>query len=567
MKFKDNLTRRDFLKFAGVNLAALALPGVHLPGGEGFPINIVKWPKISEDQLPSRVVDILSRVPTTLIDSHGFLNLLDAQNFSLGTVPLTPTLWNIENSQVVDRLYSHIPWGIVLHWYGDRENFDGTVKSYLRGFDSLRQIDNYVTRTSAHFLVGSGDPGIDQKQGQGIFVLQTQAPASDGTPFVASHLQPLNYQNHLEKKQYFVRALYQMGYDGIGVHSLLQDLFDGPKLDPNMRTIAIEIAGYDFENPAHYPDDQKIANAVSVVCAIMKRYGIPASNLMGHNEIQLGKADPGKKFMALIRYLIGVKALVDKDTVMKRLVFGQFMEQTEGVDQAICRYFEAVHKYLVYVGSRRRVFEWEAESKYWFVHDLLSNGERADKLTSEFCWPFGGGISTPGYTFLQPNNHEGVDLYSGLVNHLQKTTIEKTIQLIAAGKCVFLGRANGRCGGKIAIFRHRQSDGSEIATVYDHLEKFADIQVGQNYSPGQPIGVVENHAAHQNAFLHFSVAYGATWEMDLSRNPDKPLNAGESWIKERYLNPLEYLHKQLELGSGELLPTPKDFYSRPPQPL
>lgn len=565
MHKNDHLTRRDFLKFAGVNLAALALPTLRLPGGEGFPANIVIWPSVPLNVLPPRVVNILSRIPKTMIDSRGFLNLLNAQNLSSGTVPLTPTLWNIENSLAVDRLYTHVPWGIVLHWYGDRENFDGTVKSYLRGFDSLRQIDNYVTRTSAHFLVGAGKPYVDQEQGQEIFVLQTQAPASDGTPFVASHLQPLNYQNHMEKKQYFVRALYQLGYDGIGVHSLLQDLFDGPKLDPNMRTIAIEIAGYDFENPEHYPVDQKIANVVSVVWAIMKRYGIPASNLMGHNEIQLGKADPGKKFMALIRYLIGVKALIEKDPIMKRLVFGQFMEEGRSVDQAICRYFEFIHKYLVYVGSRRRVYEWEAESKYWFVHDLLSSGDRIGLLASEFCWPFGGGISTPGYRFLQPINHEGVDLYSLSVNHAQKTTIEKTIQLIAAGKCVFLGKGGGKCGGKVAIFRHRQNDGSEVATVYDHLEKLGDIQVGQNYSPGYPIGVVESHFTHRDSYLHFSIAYGATWEMDLSISPDKPLNAGESWIKERYLNPLDYLQKRLDLGKHEILSVPVNYYSRPPQ--
>ena len=567
MQNKVHLTRRDFLKFAGANLAAMTLPYMRLPGGEDFPTNIVKWPKISLDQLPPRVINILSRVPATRIDARGFLNLLNRQNLSSGRVPLTPTLWNIENSQIADRLYSHVPWGIVLHWYGDRENFDGTIKSYLRGFDSLRQIDNYVTRTSAHFLVGAGKPGVDQGQGQEIFVLQTQAPASDGTPFVASHLQPLNYQNHKEKKQYFVRALYQMGYDGIGVHSLLQDLYDDPKLDPNMRTIAIEIAGYDFENPEHYPQDQKIANVVSVVWAIMKRYGIQASNLMGHNEIQLGKADPGKKFMALIRYLIGVKALVEDDPVMNRLVFGQFMEETGGVAQAICRYFEAVHKYLVYVGSRRRVYEWEAESKYWFVHDFLSSGDRVGHMASEFCWPFGGGILTPGYRFLQPENHEGVDLYSGLANRDQNPPVGKTIQLIAAGKCVFLGRGGGQCGGKIAIFRHRQTDGSVIATVYDHLERFADIQVGQDYQSGQPIGLVENHSMHSDSYLHFSVAYGATWEMDLSKSPDKPLNAGEGWIRERYLSPLEYLHNQLELGGREINPSPKNFKFSPPQLL
>jgi N-acetyl-anhydromuramyl-L-alanine amidase AmpD len=50
-------------------------------------------------------------------------------------------------------------------------------------------------------------------------------------------------------------------------------------MDPNMRTIAIEITGYDFENPEHYPGEQQIANVVGVVWAVMKRYGIPAMNI------------------------------------------------------------------------------------------------------------------------------------------------------------------------------------------------------------------------------------------------------------------------------------------------
>ena len=488
---------------------------MRIPGGDGFYTVPLSWPSISPDELPSRVENILAKVPNTQIDSHGFLNLLDPKNEPLGSVPFAPTQWNIENSDRADRLYSHVPWGIVLHWFGDRDNFDGTVKSYLRGFDSLRQIDNYITRTSAHFLVGAGKPGINPEQGQEIFILQTQAPASDGTPFVASHLQPLNYQNHKEKKQYFVRALYQLGYDGIGVHNLLQDLYDGPKLDPNMRTIAIEIAGYDFENEEHYPTDQKIANVLSVVWSGMKRYGIPASNLMGHNEIQLGKADPGKKFMALIRYLIGIKALLENDGVMRRLVFGDFLEPDGKPENAVRKYFEFVRSYLLYVGARQRVFEWEAESKYWFVHDLFSNIAQAGPLASEFRWPFNGEISTPGYHFLKPGSHDGIDLYADIDRNLSPGNDSRAIDLIADGKCLFLGQGSGLCKGQVAIFLHRQVDGSEVASIYDHLEQIGNLQMGKTYPLGYRIGSIKSHRNHQDPFLHFSVAYGATWDMDL----------------------------------------------------
>ncbi len=42
-------------------------------------------------------------------------------------------------------------------------------------------------------------------------------------------------------------------------------------------------------------------------------------------------------------------------------------------------------------------------------------------------------------------------------------------------------------------------------------------------------------------FLHFAVAYGATWETDLSQSTDLPMNAKPEWIKERFLDPLAYL--------------------------
>jgi hypothetical protein len=96
-------------------------------------------------------------------------------------------------------LYGHIPWGIVLHWYGDKENFDKTIKGYIRGFDSLRKVATYITRTSAHFLVGP--ERLEQatiNQSTGISVLQTQMPDKDGTPFVASHLMYLDYLAHQE---------------------------------------------------------------------------------------------------------------------------------------------------------------------------------------------------------------------------------------------------------------------------------------------------------------------------------------------------------------------------------
>ena len=72
------------------------------------------------------------------------------------------------------------------------------------------------------------------------------------------------------------------------INPVLKDIFEGPEIDPNFRTISIEIVGSDFDNHENYPSDQKIANTLSVVWAVMERYGIRASDVLGHHEILIG---------------------------------------------------------------------------------------------------------------------------------------------------------------------------------------------------------------------------------------------------------------------------------------
>ncbi|OGO12080.1 MAG: hypothetical protein A2Y53_09380 [Chloroflexi bacterium RBG_16_47_49] len=538
MEHGRQLSRKDFLRFFGLNMLALALPKWRFDtSGLGeYPID---WPWISRDVLPSKLLDILSLVPKMVVDQNGYLVVRSPDGRSAAQIPVAQTQWNAEHSNPGDRLYRHLPWGIVLHWYGDKENFDRSVPGYLRGFDSLRKVDTYITRTSAHFLVGDSLPLPYASQStEAIGILQTQIPDKDGTPFVASHLMPLNYQAHEEKKQYFVRALYHLRNTYSGFNSVLQDFYDGAKFDPNMRTIAIEITGYDFENLVHFPSEQQIANVLSVVWAVMKRYGIPASDLMGHNEIQLGKADPGKKFMALVRFLIGAKALIEKDEQMCRLIFGQFLGDSQDPVRAVRRYFEFVRDYLLLVGTRRTVYEWEAIANYWSTYDRICLGRSKLNVADQFCWPISGQGLTNGYTFLNPNHHEGVDIYS--------PAAQSTVYLVANGKCVFIGDHGGHSQGKLAMFRHRQPDGAEIVSIYCHLSDLGDIQIGNQYPIRCRLGRISRQVAYEDPFLHFAIAYGATWDADLKINHNLPLNAATGWIQDRYLNPNDYLRYQVE---------------------
>jgi len=371
--------------------------------------------------------------------------------------------------------------------------------------------------------------------------LQTQIPDADGTPFLASHLQPLDYLKHRQGKQYFVRALYQLGYRDAAVHSLLQDFYDGPQRDPNLYTIAIEICGYDFENPQHFPGDQQIANLLSVIWAVMKRYQIPASNLLGHHEIQLGKADPGKKFMAFIRYLLGIKALVEKDQEVKRLVFGQFLQSQGEAALAVRSYFKFVRDYLVMVANQSEVYEWESKCNYWLLAPAIFG---SDSLIIADCIrpPFYGINYAEQNTFLHPENHEGIDLFSP-----QKRTGEHITQvhLVANGVCIYSGETNRCRPGKTAIFRHYQPDGAQILTIYSNLSSLSTLKIGEKYEIGFPVGTLGSATGFINAALHFALAYGATWDTDLSVSPSIPINANATWIQRRYMNPEQFLQRAI----------------------
>lgn len=529
------ITRRDFLKLLGVNFAGLLLPAQ-------FSINDDPrgaWPELDPASLPEAVQDVLKCTPPAFIDGRGYL-YIKHPNQAAVEVPLAPTQWNLDHNQPYHRLL-HGSWGIVLHWYGDQDGFKDGIKGYLRGFDSYRRVEDESIQTSAHFLIGDEPPLNKSGQAQkGIGIFQTQAPDRDGTPWIASHLRYLDYQVHKEKKQYFVRAYYQLAKEDPCVHSLLQDMFDGPFQDPNQRTIAIEIAGFDFDNPAFTPGDQKIGNVLATVWALMRRYRIPASNILGHHEIQLGKADPGKKLMATVRFLLGIKALIEDDEQMRDLIFGQFLNGNWNRRQAVEQYFKFVHNYATLVGSRRSIYEWEILSKYWLVMNKLDSGQNI-RLAKELQPPLTALASLDGNAFLAPQNHEGVDLYIRKETSVASSSPAYRVSLMSDGQCLFQSD-HSHCGhGRMGVFRHYRADGADVLSIYEQLRDSPEFVVGQYYPMGFPLGRIQAEKSYQSPYLHFAIAYGSCWELDLQNQGHPPLNAGQGWITERYLEPIKYL--------------------------
>ncbi|MGW8252049.1 MAG: hypothetical protein ACWGO1_15520, partial [Anaerolineales bacterium] len=209
---------------------------------------------------------------------------------------------------------------------------------------------------------------------------------------------------------------------------------------------------------------------------------------------------------------------------------------------AVEKYFEQVRSYLVLVSTPRTTYEWEAESKYWFTFDQLASSAALLGVSRDFQTPFKGEISAFGKQYLSPENHEGVDLsYSGGVEDSRQLPL---VYLVADALCVFTGASDHCRSGQAAIFRHRQPDGAEILSVYSHLRDTNNIQPGRKYPGGYRIGYLDHSDHNASDFLHWSLAYGASWDIGLKHGPDIPLNAGTNWITRRYLDPLTYLANQ-----------------------
>jgi hypothetical protein len=549
-KFKQakppKIDRREFLKLMASSTIASLIP----PGLKVLQLTTAEWPVLGIGQLPVSIGEILRLVPDTIVRPDGHLALASKDTGAFENVRLEPTKWNQENSNPWNQLDTNVSWGIVLHWFGDRYPEQGDTDFYLRGFNGMRQIGEFYTSTSAHFLVGDNPPIAGAEQ-DSPGILQTQKPGPAGVPYEAAHMRDLDYTAYREGRHYFISGLNELSRRNPQFRSILQDYFDQPWVYPHMRTLSIEITGYDFDNPEKYPRDQKIANVVSVVWAIMKRYGIAANNITGHLEIQLSKSDPGKKFLALIKYLVGVKALIEQDEAMRMLVFGQFLDEGGDSRHAVLAYFEYLRDYLMLTATPRQVSEWEAWSKYFILYETIQHGCPQLSGVETHYPPVVEPSWQPGYHFIIPDNHEGIDIYPDL-RAIPNLDPRQDVQLMASGICIYLGRSTGLHDGQLAIFRHRQVDGSEVISSYGHLNGLANLKIGEKYTGGQVIGQITTPKTPPHGFLHFSLAYGPSWDIYLNKSANIPLNVGPTWIRNFFINPSKYLANK-SLVPGDVL--------------
>ncbi len=506
-----------------------------------------EWPMLARENLPRELLTILKSTPDMHIDREGYLRCKDFGG-SWSRIDFTQTLFNKENSNTRDRLRTDVPWAIVLHWVGGE--YDSLQNYVTRGFDSIRNVGEGVyTRTSAHVLVGGKSPqpsedGLDKP----LTVAQIQNPDINGVPFRAAHLAPINWRKYIKEdnwRWYPVNAMNDLQrklYPGF--HSVLQDIYDGVQISPDMRTLGIEIAGAFFDETS--PSEQTTANVLATVCALMKAYKITAWDVIGHYEIQPGKSDPGKEYLSTIRFLLGIKALQESDKELGELVFGNFIDGKD-YRKAAKDYFDSIRKYLLLTSRPDVVSSWEGKTNFWLVYDSLFSEKNDMPIADSLRKPIKGKDIKTGLGFLEKRKDGG---YHPGYDYNTENDAGKSAFLIGNAKCIYAGNL-GFGFGNTAIFRLRTPDGADYIVRYLHLEKLPSVTEGEIYKKGKVVGKIGKSGGQLSEHLDLNIAPIATYEVigssSLRLNYWPSAATKMPRVKERFVDPSVFISKYPEV--------------------
>ena len=361
------INRRDFIKLAGTGICAIALsPIINCRA-----FDTVSWPKINICDLPLRYQNILSLTQQLEFSSLGMLK----------NAPVIQTNFNKKFIEIAKhspcwRFVTDQPIGIAWHWFGDTSSFastwypNGTAKEYIE--------NGLCGDRSVQFVVGDGKLQNNQNLlNDKLSIAQAEIPDENGNWVSSAHIINVDRKLYENGIQYFANAYYSLCRD-YGFHdpsstTILQRLYQpGFNNRPNIQLIGIEIQGHSFNTTNAFPSNQKIANALSISLALIKRHNIssPAFNTYGHQELDFNKDDPGKNFIFEMKLLIGIYALISNDQELLHLVFNPFtINGTISKRRAVTNYFNFIKDYF------KRTTEPTA-AEYWlnyFQFDTVSN--------------------------------------------------------------------------------------------------------------------------------------------------------------------------------------------------
>lgn len=535
------LSRRDFLKFSSLTAGALSLPKSLRSYSPEKDEVIPEWPTVNKNLLPENLRTTLDSIPEAILDSQGYLKVVD-ETQNQRRVVVEQTDFNKENSRSIDKLYTKYPWAIVLHWTGGKFN---TVNDYVtRGFNAERQVQGGDrTKTSAHFLVGDKPVSSIDSTDKPLSIAQTQIPDKDGVPFRAAHLSPVDWNQYVAngRRWYPVNAMYEMQHKEFPkFHSVLQDIYDGTHISVDMRTVGIEIGGAFFDEDV--PKAQTTENVIATVWALMKAYKVPAWSVLGHYEIQPGKSDPGREYLSTVRFLLGVKALVDNDTEMKELVFGDFIDESQNLKKAAQAYFDSVRDYLVLTSYPISVSSFEKKVNYWNFYSQVFGDKEEIPNISFLKSPIRGQDIATGSKFLEQRDDGG---YHTGYDYNMENDKGKPVYLIGNAKCVYSGYL-GEGFGNTAIFRLRTPLGQDFLVRYMHLEELPDISVDTIYNTGVMIGKIGKSGGQLSEHLHLDIAPLATYEVigekELKFNYWPKPTVSKERVASQFVDPHEFIN-------------------------
>ena len=388
----ERISRRDFLKIAGLGLGALALGPFRLP--ERW---IESWPRLNVEDLPSFYQDILLRTPKTDFSASGILQMGVMENGvnAMHDVPVSQNKFNrkflgIAKYNPNRRFVTDQPIGLAWHWFGDRPEFastwypNGTAREYIeRGLCGDR---------SVQFVVGDGvpEPGqeaLDKK----LAIVQAELPDENGNWVTSAHILPVDRSLWENGTQYFANAYYSLlrdyGFSNPNRASILQRLYQPGFNDrPNTQLVGIEIQGCFFEENKYFPGPQKLANTLAVSLAVIRKNKIssPAFNAYGHEELDFDKGDPGKNTILGMKTLVGISALVSGDQELMDLVFGPFtLDGNITKEGAIANYFNFIKDYFARTTSPRSFVDyWLSYFQTEVIQSLVSQSLVIDTGTN-----------------------------------------------------------------------------------------------------------------------------------------------------------------------------------------
>lgn len=339
------IARRDFFKLLGSGAFSLALSPILSSPGQSLPTALVR---IDDLPVPDPIQSILSSLVPLRVDRAGYLNLmLQVRGTTVpGRVEILPTKWNLEHDSIAYRMRTDQRMAIVLHWDGAPTGNQRSIEQLVRGLnDSVHFVTRERMSNSAHFGVGGASVAVGRSDPTSVLgIAQLQYPWHDGTPLIASHL---NWRVGKPDMRHDTPAQCLAVMRSLGLDTALRSVYEGVWLDPNYRTLAIEITGRRFDEnfPRGLPPTQVTANLLSLLLALSAHHSIGPWDVVGHQELQYDKPDPGKLYVGLVRYLLGILAFANPSTRLSELAFGTKSSSHDRTRLAR-RYFAALAEYV-----------------------------------------------------------------------------------------------------------------------------------------------------------------------------------------------------------------------------